>query len=141
MSTPYHSNLELILVDWIGAQRDRDLDQLARLLDEQVEQRWIDGEVYCANRQQLLAWARERLENRPTEYEIDAVEVVGAGDRVVMSVRGPHLERVGDENVGGQLSEVFTIRDGRIVAIRQYLRRAEALRTAGIDNLETADWR
>jgi hypothetical protein len=28
---------------------------------------------------------------------------------------------------------VFTIRDGRIVAIRQYLGRAEALEAAGVD--------
>lgn len=139
MSTPYHRNLELIAIDWIGAVRRRDADALERLLDPAVEQRWVDGEVYCANREQLLAW----MGSRPirAEYRIDAVEVVaGDPEHVVMSARGPDLERVGDEYVGGQVCELFTIRGGRIVAIRQYLGREEALRAAGIDPADAA-WR
>ena len=76
MPAPYHANLELILVDWIGAHRDGDLERLAELLHEDVEQRWIDGKVYC---------------------------------------------------------EVFTVRGGRIAAIRDFVERADALAAAGLD--------
>jgi ketosteroid isomerase-like protein len=140
MSTGYQANLELVLVDWIGALRADDLDRIAELLDPDVEQRWIDGEVYCANREQMVAWIGRR-QRRGREFKVDAVEVVGHDDRVVMSVRGPHLEWVEDEHIGGQISEVFTIRDGRIVAIRDYLSRTEALRAAGIERVEEAAWR
>jgi ketosteroid isomerase-like protein len=138
MSPSYHANIELIAVDWLAAMRDHDLDRLRALLHPDVEQRWIDGEVYCANREQLLEWWSTRPAR--SEYRIDAVEVIGAGDRVVMAVRGPDLEWVGDENVGGQVCEVFTIRDGLVVAIRQYLGRSEALAAAGIDP-SSAAWR
>ena len=138
MSTPYHANLELIAIDYLAAMRDRNLNRLAGLLDPDVEQRWIDGEVYCSNREELLAWWSRRP--RRAEHRIDAVEVIGAGDRVVMAVRGPDLDRVGDEHVGGQVCEVFTIHAGRIVAIQQYLTRAEALEAAGLAP-SVADWR
>src|SRR6266571_5049182 len=132
MSTPYHANLELILVDWIGAHRDRDLDRIAALLDEEVEQRWVDGKVYCANRDELLAW--KRAQPSLAEYALDAVEVLrGDDEHVVFGVHGPHLEEVGGEYVGGHLYEVFTVGGGRITAIRAYRERSEALAAAGID--------
>jgi ketosteroid isomerase-like protein len=130
MSPSYHANLELVLVDWLNALRNRDLEAITVLLDPGVEQRWIDGRLYCANREQLVAWIGGRISR--SEFRVDAVEVVvGDEDHVAMGVRGPDLEEVGGEYVGGQLYEVFTIRDGRIVAIRHYLRRDEALAAAG----------
>jgi ketosteroid isomerase-like protein len=130
MSAPYHANLELILVDWIGAHRDRDLDRISSLLDEAVEQRWIDGKVYSANRDELLAW--KAAQPPLTEYVLDAVEVLrGDDEHVVLGVHGPHLEEVGGEHVGGHLYEVFAIRDGRIATIRTYRDRAKALAAAG----------
>jgi ketosteroid isomerase-like protein len=139
MSALYHSNLELILVDWIGAHRDRDIDRLAALLHADVEQRWIDGKVYCANRAELLDWIEGQMRRRPTEYAIEAVEVVrGDDEHVVMGVHGGHLEEVGGEYVGGHLYEVFTIREGRIAAIRDFRSRGEALAAAGVD---AASWR
>src|SRR5437762_8946160 len=105
MSVPYHRNLEMIVIDWIGAMRRRALDAVAELLDPAVEQRWVDGEVYCANREQMLDWIGGRPDR--AEYRIDAVEVVaGDAQHVVMSVRGPDLERVGGEYVGGQVCEM-----------------------------------
>jgi hypothetical protein len=40
---------------------------------------------------------------------------------------------VGGEYVGGHLYEVFTIREGRIAAIRDFRSRGEALAAAGVD--------
>ena len=134
MPAPYHANLELILVDWIGAHRDGDLERLAELLHEDVEQRWIDGKVYCANRAALLAWIEHRLTERPNQYLIDAVEAIrGDDEHVVLSVHGGHLDEVGGEPVGGHIYEVFTVRGGRIAAIRDFVERADALAAAGLD--------
>jgi ketosteroid isomerase-like protein len=130
MSASYHANLELILIDWLGAHRDHGLERLAELLDPDVEQRWVDGKVYCANRDQLLAW--KAALPRHAEYLLDGVEALrGDDEHVVLGVHGAHVEAVGGVHVGGHLYEVFTIRDGRIVAIRAYLRRDEALAAAG----------
>ena len=130
MSPSYHDNLELILVDWLGAHRDDDLERLAELLDPEVEQRWVDGKVYCANRDELLAWKAARP--RHAEYVLDAVEALrGDDEHVVLGVHGAHVEEVAGEHVGGHLYEVFTIRDARIVAIRAYAERDEALAAAG----------
>jgi hypothetical protein len=130
MSPSYHANLELILIDWLAAHRDADLYRIAELLDPEVEQRWIDGNVYCANRDQLLAWKAKR--SRRAEYAIDAVEALrGDDEHVVLGVHGAHVETVGGESVGGDLYEVFTIHDGRIAAIRAYRERDEALAAAG----------
>jgi ketosteroid isomerase-like protein len=130
MSPSYHANLELILVDWLGAHRDDDLERLAALLDPDVEQRWVDGNVYCANRDELLAW--KAAQPTHADYLLDAVEALrGDDEHVVLGIHGAHVEEVGGEHVGGHLYEVFTIRDGHIVAIRAYLRRDEALAAAG----------
>jgi len=137
MSTPY-SNLERITLEWLPAMRDRDLDRLADLLDPDVEQRWIDGEVKCANRDQLLGWWSRS--DTPRERQADAIELRAAGDHVVMAVRGPGLGPGPDEAGRGEVSQLFTFRDGRVVAIRQYLTRAEALGAAGISE-ENAAWR
>jgi hypothetical protein len=130
MSPSYHTNLELILVDWLGAHRDSDFERLAPLLHPDVEQRWVDGKVYCANRDELLAW--KAAQPTPAEYLLDAVEAVrGDDEHVVLGIHGAHVEEVGGERVGGHLYEVFTIRGGRIVAIRAYPGRDEALAAAG----------
>jgi len=137
MSPSYHASLELILVDWLGAHRDNDLERLTRLLDPDVEQRWVDGKVYCANRDELLAW--KAAQPTHAEYFLDAVEALrGDDEHVVLGVHGAHVEEVDGEHVGGHLYEVFTIRDGRIVAIRAYLGRDEALAAAGAQPGATA---
>ena len=137
MSTSYHANLELILVDWIGALRDRDLARVAELLEPEFEHRWIDGAVTCANREQMVAWTAGRTSR--AKFRVDGVEVVaGDADHVVMGVHGPDFAEVGGEHVGGRVYEVFTIRDGRIAAVRAYLKREAALDAAGVERASPA---
>jgi len=47
-------------------------------------------------------------------------------------VRGPTLIEVAGEPLEGQIFNVFTLRDGRIIRIDDYRRRSQALAAAAI---------
>jgi hypothetical protein len=64
--------------------------------------------------------------------EVDALVLTRGGDRVVLGARGPSITEVGGESLGGQIFNVFTLRDGRIVRIDDYRSRTEALAAAGV---------
>ncbi len=49
-----------------------------------------------------------------------------------MRSRGPSIEEVGGELLEGQIFNVFTLREDRIVCIKGYRRRNEALRAGGV---------
>lgn len=49
----------------------------------------------------------------------------------MLGIRSPALQEVGDELLPGQLFNVFTLTEGRIVAVQDFAARDEALRAAG----------
>ncbi len=49
--------------------------------------------------------------------EVDALEFTRGGEQVVLGARGRSISAVGDEPLGGQIFNVFTLRAGRIVRI------------------------
>ena len=64
-------------------------------------------------------------------HGLEDLEFVPAGEHIVLGVRSPRLEAIDDVVLGGTIFNVFTVRDGRIVRIRDYRHRAEALDAAG----------
>jgi hypothetical protein len=56
-----------------------------------------------------------------------------------MGARGPSITEVAGEPLEGQIFNAYTLRDGRIVHIDDYRRRAEALTAAGLG--EDVGWR
>ena len=84
---------------------------------------------FCHGREEVLETFRMGLEQR---REIDALEFTRGGDRVVLGARGPSMTEVGGEPLGGQIFNVFTLRNGRIMRIDDYRGRAEALAAAGV---------
>jgi hypothetical protein len=52
---------------------------------------------------------RSRLERC---REVDALEFTRGGDQVVLGARGPSISEVEGEPLGGQIFNVFTLRDG-----------------------------
>jgi hypothetical protein len=71
--------------------------------------------------------------------EVDALEFTRGGEQVVLGARGPSISAVGDEPLEGQIFNVFTLRNGRIVRIDDYRGRSEALAAAGV--AVDAGWR
>lgn len=124
------SNLEIIWTDWLDALRRGDLDALAARLAPEVIHRGVRADLICPDRDAVLASARARADRPP---DVGAVELVAAGDRVVLSVRAPTIgvPLTDDAPMRGQASIVFTLRDGLIAHMQDYASRREALAAAG----------
>ena len=96
-----------------------------------MREEWI-----CHGREEVIDTFRWGLEQR---REIDALEFTRGGEQVVLAARGPSVGAAEDEPLEGQIFNVFTLRDRRIVRIDDYRRRREALTAAGV--AEDVDWR
>jgi ketosteroid isomerase-like protein len=130
MSEPA-SNIEIIFADWLDAMRRGDLDTMAARLAPDVVHQGIRDEWICRNRDEVLHNVRGRAGRVPP---VEALELVAAGDQVVMSVRAPGVGPPVDDASGaprGQAVVVFTLRDGLIVRMDDYAQRADALVAAG----------
>ena len=126
------SNIEIIWSDWLDAMRRGDMDTLAARLAPEVSHRGVRPDMICPDRESVLANARDRSQDLP---DVGAIELVAAGDHVVLSVRAPSVgvPLTDDAPPRGQASIVFTLRDGMITAMQDYLSRGEALAAAGAE--------
>jgi ketosteroid isomerase-like protein len=114
---------------------DGDLAGMLEFVDPDLEWTYLDPTLehpipqVCHGRQELeqvlRGWANHGLQ---AELE----EVADRGERVMVGVRTPgvdaHFGRGGDDRA----YSVVTVRDGRIVALRDCRDRQEALQLAGI---------
>ena len=123
------SNLELIL-DWISALRQGDVDAIADLLDPHVVWHGVTGDLMCVGRAEVIDALRDQV---PVRFEVDALELISASGRVVMGTRSEHLPEPPGVDLKGQIYNVFERRDGRFIAIRDFAARDEALRSAGAE--------
>jgi ketosteroid isomerase-like protein len=126
------SNIEIIFADWLDAMRRGDVETMAARLAPDVVHQGIRDEWICRGRDEVLHMVRGRAGRVPP---VEALELVAAGDRVVMSVRGRGIGPPLDDESGeprGQAVIVFTLRDGLIVRMDDYAQRADALAAAGV---------
>jgi ketosteroid isomerase-like protein len=129
-------NLETVMIDFFGALRRGRFDDAAALLDPDITWQGLREDWVCHGREAVIDTFRWGLDAR---REVDALEFTRAGDQVVLGVRGASITEVLDEPLEGQIFNVFTLREGRIVRIVDYRRRAEAFAAAGVP--ADADWR
>lgn len=124
------TNIEIIFTDYLDAIRRGDMDTVAARLAPEVTHHGVRADLVCPDRTSVLAAMRRRSLELP---DVEALELVAAGDRVVLSVRAEGIgPPVRDEDPPrGQASIVFTLRDGLITAMQDYASRAEALAAAG----------
>ena len=59
-------------------------------------------------------------------------QTIELGDRVVIQMRGKRLERLGAKGFIPRLFQIVEVRDGKIVRIQDYPRRAAAMAAAGL---------
>ena len=105
------SNIEIVFSDWLDALRRGDIDTLAARLAPEVTHRGVRPDLYCPDRESVIETARGRSQQLP---DVEAIELVAAGDRVVLSVRaatvGLPLEEDADPDARrGLASIVFTL--------------------------------
>ena len=129
-----HTNLEIVLGDWVDALRRGDFEAITARLDPHVKWQGVRPELVCPDRNAVL-----ELLPRLGLSEVEAIELIGAGDKVVLGVRNPELQEVAGVQFRGQVFNVITLREGRIVHIQDYTRREDALKAAGA--AEQPNWR
>ena len=131
-----NENAELIRRAY-QAYASGDLDGMLELVDPDLEWTYLDPALeqptpqVCHGRQELEQVLRHWAEHgRRAELE----EVTSSGERVMVGVRTPgvdaHVGRRGDDRA----YSVFTVRGGRIVALRDCRDRQEALQLAGLQS-------
>lgn len=126
------SNLEIVFSEWLDAMRRGDLARMAGVLAPDAVHQGIHTEWRCESADQILESVRPSVGNAPL---VDALELVAAGDHVVMSVRGPAIGapagRDDDDERRDQASIVFTLRNGKITRMHDFVHRRDALASAG----------
>jgi ketosteroid isomerase-like protein len=122
------SNIEIVFSDWLDAMRRGDLERMEAVLAPDVKHIGIVPEWECGNREQVLENVRNRGSGVPA---VEALELVAAGEHVVMTIRAPEIGPSPDGTARGQACIVFTLRDGLITHMQDYVRRDDALVAAG----------
>jgi hypothetical protein len=135
MSRP-EANIAMILTDWLGALRRHDLEAVERSMVPDIVWQGVREDFVCPDRAAVLVLLREWQRE---DHGVEALELVATEDRVVLGVRSTQLQEIGGVPLGGQILNDFTLSDGRIVRIDDYLRRSEALAAAGAEGW--GDWR
>ena len=122
------ANLELVF-DHLYARRSRDLARLESQLDPNVVHHGVLPELVCNSRDEVLAMVQRQFAR--ADFGVDRLEMIDAGDRVVVGLAGPRFREVTGGPVNGQIYIVYTLRDGRIVRMDDYLSRSDAMSAAG----------
>ncbi|MGI8827934.1 MAG: hypothetical protein ACR2JC_20350 [Chloroflexota bacterium] len=123
------------VLDHIHAMRRRDFDDIPHRLHPDVVHQGVLDDLICVDRDQVLGNMLGSLET--TEFGIERLELIDAGERVVVGLGGPRFRDVPYVPLLGQIYIVYTLRDDRIVRMDDYLTRAEALTAAGATS---PDW-
>jgi ketosteroid isomerase-like protein len=129
-------NAELIRRAY-AAYADGDLAAVLELVDPDLEWTYLDPTLehptpqVCHGRQELeqllQGWAEHGLR---AELE----EVTGSGELVMVGVRTPGVDAHDGRRGDDRAYSVFTVRGGRVVALRDCRDRQEALQLAGLDS-------
>jgi ketosteroid isomerase-like protein len=117
------------MIAWLDALRRGDLETLRRALDSDVVWHGLREEWSCCGPDEVVAIFAAEREARP---EIDAVEVIGAEEQVILHARGAALASIKDVSLPDGVYNVFTLRDGKVVRIDDHAERAHALAAASL---------
>jgi uncharacterized protein len=118
------------------AYANGDLTRMLALVDPELEWTYLDPSLehpqpqVCHGRYELAS-ALQRQADRGLRAQLE--EVVGHGDQVVVVVvRTPGADAYRVRQTDDRNYSVFTVREGRIVALRDCRDRQEALHLTGI---------
>jgi len=113
-----------------------DIAAMLQFVDPDVEWTYLDPSLedpypqVCHGRHELET-ALERQAERGLKAELE--EVAARGDRVMVVVRTPGIDMYRMRKADDRNYAVFTVREGRIVALRDCRDRAEAMAAVAIE--------
>jgi ketosteroid isomerase-like protein len=112
-----------------------DLDGMLALVDPELEWTYLDPALerpspqVCHGRQELEQVLRQWAEHG---LWAELEEVTSNGELVMVGVRTPGVDARHGRRGDDRAYSVFTVREGRIVALRDCRDRQEALQVAGV---------
>ena len=130
-----NKNEELIRIAYDAYSRG-DLATMLQLVDPDLEWTYLDPSFedpepqVCHGRHELAAALQRQAEHH---LKADLEEVAVRGDQVMVAVRIPGVDAFRVRKANDRNYAVFTVREGRIVALRDCRDRQEARATAGIE--------
>ncbi len=107
MTSIGQENLETVMIDFFGLLRRGDFDAAAALLDPDVMWQGLREDWVCHGPEEVLQTFRWGLEQR---RDVDALV-----PRAPMITRSPARVNSEGEPLEGQIFNIFTLREGRIV--------------------------
>jgi limonene-1,2-epoxide hydrolase len=129
-------NIDNVLGGLADAIRSRDPQPIAEFLGPGLVWEGVEPGLRCDGRQQAMSVIRNRFAAAP--LTVQAVEAIEAGQHVIVGLRGPGFNGTpGDLETVGQIFNVFTLSEGKVVRWRDFLTRREALAAA---NAEDQPW-
>jgi ketosteroid isomerase-like protein len=129
-----NENVELIRRAYDAYARG-DLATILEVVDPDLEWTYLDPSLedpqpqVCHGRHELQS-ALQRQAKQGLRAQLE--EILGHGDRVMVVVRTPGIDAYRVQQADDRNYDVFTVQDGRIVALRACHDRQEALRFTGI---------
>jgi uncharacterized protein len=128
------SNAELIRTGYQAWNR-RDIAAVVQILDPEIEWRGythIPESGVLEGREQVRTWL-ERFLEAWEELEIQVTDLIDSGEQTIALVRFRALGRESGVRVdGGTDAHVWTVRDGKAVAVTLYQGTHEAFEAAGL---------
>jgi hypothetical protein len=112
-----------VVFDHLHARRERDADAVSATLDPEVIHQGVVPALVCTGRGAVMARVRNTFEG--DDFGIERLELIAAGERVIVGIAGPRFRDV--PFLDGEISMVFTVRSGRITRIDDYRTREQAL--------------
>lgn len=129
-------NINIVLGGLADAMRSRDPERIAEFLGPDLVWEGVEPGLRCDGRLQAMSVIRNRFAAAP--LIVQAVEAIEVGQHVIVCLRGPGFNGTpGDLETVGQIFNVFTLSDGKVVRWRDFLTRREALAAA---NAEDRPW-
>jgi limonene-1,2-epoxide hydrolase len=122
-------NIEIILGVLAAAVRTQDPGYIRGFLADELVWEGVEPGLRCDGPEQAMGVIRNRFAAAP--LTVDALEVIDAGQHVVVGLRGPGFNGIpGDLETAGQVYNVFTVRGGKVIRWRDYRTRGQALAAA-----------
>jgi hypothetical protein len=113
--------------DHFAARRHRNLDAIRAGLDPDVIHQGVVPSLVCTGRDEVLARVRSTLDQ--DDFGIERLELIAAGDSVIVGIAGPRFREV--PFLDGEIFIVFSVRGGLIVRMDDYRTRDDAYRAVG----------
>jgi hypothetical protein len=113
-------NIKTILADWLDALRRRDFATVERRMDPEVFWQGVREDFVCENRDEAMEML---CEQQREEHGVEALELIATEEKVILGVRSSQLKEISGVPRGGQIFQVFTLRDqdGRIVRVERVM--------------------